>query len=281
MPLKPLDRVATAHLFPGLHRQLMELLRGLGPEDWSRPTLAGGWAVRDVAAHLLDGQVRRLSFQRDRLPLPGADGPAPDYAGLVAILNELNASWVRATQRLSPRVLMDFLDLVGPQLAELVGSLDPGAPAFFPVAWADESESLAWFDVGREYTEQWHHQAQIRDAVGAKLLAGREWLHPVLALSLRAFRRAFKDVRAEAGTALVLEVEGEAGDTWSVVAGTEGWAVYEGEPERPAARARLDADTAWRLFFNALPEAEARRLIAAEGDATLVERLLGVRGVMV
>lgn len=259
----------------------MQLLRGLAPADWSRPTLAGAWTVRDVAAHLLDGQVRRLSFQRDQLPIAGPDGPVAGHADLVGFLNELNAEWIRAARRISPQVLIEFLEVTGPRVAELLASLDPHGPAFFPVAWADESESENWFDVGREYTEEWHHQAQIRDAVGAPALAGREWLHPVLELSLQAVRRAFRDVRVAPGTALAIHVTGEAGDTWSIVAERDGWGVYRGEPPEAAARARCDADAAWRLFFNALSDTDARRRIAAEGDPALVERLFSVRGVMV
>ena len=90
--------------------------------------------------------------------------------------------------------------------------LDPHGLAFFPVAWADESESESWFDIGREYTEQWHHQAQIRNAVGAPALLNRQWLHPVLGLSMNAFRRAFKNVQAEPDTALVIQVTGDAGN---------------------------------------------------------------------
>ena len=61
--LEPLGVVSTARLFSGLHHHFMELLRDLTPEDWSRPTLAGSWTVRDVAVgvqrakgHLPDGQ---------------------------------------------------------------------------------------------------------------------------------------------------------------------------------------------------------------------------------
>lgn len=279
--MEELGSVATAHLFPGLHRHLIGLLRGLTPADWSRPTLAGAWTVRDVAAHLLDGQVRRLSFQRDRLPMGEPEGPEAGYAGLTAFLNELNATWIRAARRMSPRVLIELLELTGPQLAELFASLDPDARGFLAVAWADEEDSANWFDVGREYTEQWHHQAQIRDAVAAPPLVEREWLHPVLELSLRAARRAFKDVRAAPGSSLVVHVSGEAGGTWSVVAEQGGWVVYRGEAPAATARARLDPDTAWRLFFNALPDTEARRRIASEGNLALVERLFCVRGVMV
>ncbi|HSF16122.1 MAG TPA: maleylpyruvate isomerase family mycothiol-dependent enzyme [Vicinamibacteria bacterium] len=279
--LEPIGMISTAHLFPGLHRHLMELLRGLAPKDWNRPTLAPAWTVREVAAHLLDGQVRRLSFQRDGLPMMPPEGPMEGYRDVVRFLNDLNADWIRATRRLSANVLMDFLEMTGPQVCELFAALDPLAPAFFPVAWADESKSENWFDVGREYTEWWHHQAQIRDAVGVPALTDREWLHPVLELSMKAFPRAFKGVLAAPDMALVLRITGEAGGTWSAIATRGGWSVLRGEKSDAAARARCDEDTAWRLFFNALSEEEARDRIDAEGDERLIRRLLSARGVMV
>ncbi len=279
--MEPLGVVSTAHLFPSLHRHLMELLRGLAPGDWSRPTVAGPWTVRDIVAHMLDSQVRRLSFQRDGHPMTTPDGKIAEYSDLVNLLNALNKDWIRATRRVSPGVLMQFLEMTGPEVAELFASLDPHGPAFFSVAWAGEDVSENWFDIGREYTEQWHHQAQIREAVGAPALSSREWLHPVLELSMKAFSRGFKDVGAAPGTAFVLNVIGEAGDTWSVVAAKEGWSVFRGEEPHPAARARCNSDTAWKLFFNALPVEEARRRIVTEGDSALTEKLFSVRGVMV
>jgi uncharacterized protein (TIGR03083 family) len=259
----------------------MELLRNIAPQDWSRPTLAQAWTVRDIVAHILDGQIRRLSCQRDRHPLTPAASPIAGYGDLVKFLNDLNEDWIRAARRMSPRVLMQFLELTGPQVAELFSSLDPHEPAIFPVAWADEAESENWFDIGREYTEWWHHQAQIRQAVGAPALTDRKWLHPVLELSMKAFCRTFKNVRAKPDTALTIHVTGSSGGTWSVVASTDGWSVFRGEKPHAAARARCDADTAWKLFFNALSEADARECIVTDGDASLLERLFTVRGVMV
>ena len=98
---------------------------------------------------------------------------------------------------------------------------------------------------------------------------------------MKAFRRTFKYVRAKPDTALTLQVTGDAGGTWSIVAGTGGWTVYRGEAPHPSARARCDEDTAWKLFFNALPVEDARRRIETEGDPTLLQKLFSVRGVMV
>jgi uncharacterized protein (TIGR03083 family) len=277
------DPVRTAHLFPGLHRHLVELLRGLEPEGWLRPTVAGSWRVRDVAAHLLDVQLRRLSFHRDGHPPPDPPAEDSDDGGraLVALLDRLNATWVEALDRVSPAVLVDLLDAVGPELADFMGGLDPDAPAFFPVAWAGAEGSRMWADVGRDYTELWHHQAQIRDAVGAPPLLQREWLHPVLALAVRSLPPALAGVRAETGAALAVRVAGDAGGTWTVRREPEGWRLLEGDDGAASASLTLPPDAAWRLFFHALGPEEARAAVSWEGDERLVRAALGARSVMV
>src|SRR5262245_50701346 len=192
--MEPVQRVLTAHLFHGLHRELMLLLRGLAPADWERPTRAGSWRVRDVVAHLLDGAVRKLTFHRDGLPPPPPDQPIADAQGLLVYLDALNAEWVRAARRIGPRLLVDLVDLTGAQLADFVASLDPEGEALFPVAWAGEDVSRNWMDTGREYTERWHHQQQVAEAVGAPLLVAREWLLPVIDVSMRALPHAYRSV---------------------------------------------------------------------------------------
>jgi len=278
--MEPLTPLYTADLFPGVQAELVALLRGLSPEDWERPTVAGSWRVRDVAAHLLDVSLRRLSAARDGHSSP-PDVPITDYRSLVGYLNRLNAAWVGVAGRLSPRVLTDLLEWTAPQLSAALSALPAHGEAAFGVAWAGEERSASWFDVGREYTEHWHHQAQIRDAVGAPGLYARRWLHPVIELCLYALPVAFRGLDAADGTALVLDVTGEAGGRWSLVRGEGGWRLWRGAAERSAAHARLDGDTAWRLLFNALRPEEARRRIAVEGDPALVERLVSARGVMV
>ena len=278
--MEPAGPIETASLLLPLHRELVALLRGLSPEDWERPTIAGKWRVRDIAAHLLDSSLRRLSVQRDGHALR-PDGPIEGYRDLVAYLNALNADWVRVASRFSPRVLVELLEVSGPAVAELLSSLPPGGRAIFSVAWAGEETSENWLDVGREYTEWWHHQAQIRDAVGAPALSGRRFLHPVLELSLYAVPVALGGTSAKEGAAVVVEIAGEAGGTWSLLSSGEAWKLWRGAAEKPALTARLDADAAWRLFFNALSPEEARASIALEGDESLAARFLETRGVMV
>jgi len=279
--MKKTAAILTAHLFPGLHQHLMGLLRGLDPGDWERPTVAGAWCVRDVAAHVLDTQVRRLTLQRDGQVIAPPDRDLSDYAQLVELINDLNASWVSAMRRVSPRLLVDLLDVVGPQLAQLMESLHPEGPALFPVAWAGERESKNWMDVGRDYTELWHHQAQIRIAVGAPLLESREWLHPVLGLAVRGLRRALAPHRRPSGTVVEVRLTGEAGGVWTAEAGDEGWIVHDGEARSPVAVVTLPAPAAWRVFFNAVPFEEARDRADRTGDPELADAVLRLRSVMV
>jgi uncharacterized protein (TIGR03083 family) len=273
-------RVETAHLIPALKHELLTLLRQLGPEDWEKPTLAGRWRVRDVAVHLLDGELRRLSLARDRHRM--AVGPLTGYRDVVALINGLNASGVSWGERLSPTLIVDLLAVTGEWLARHLASLDPDGPAHFPVAWAGESASLNWMDVAREYSEHWHHQMQIRVAVGAPpVLIGDPWIGPLLDVSARALPVSFEDRAAPDGSAIVLSVETNPVREWTLLRDGGRWVLKQGAASQPAASVRLDADTAWRLLYNALTLEEAKARVRTSGDAALVEPLLRTRSVMV
>lgn len=63
--LKKPQPVLVSDLFPDLLRELLALLRALGVQDWQWPTTSGGWTVKDVALHLLGGEIGNLSRRRD------------------------------------------------------------------------------------------------------------------------------------------------------------------------------------------------------------------------
>ena len=124
--LRPLEPVLLVDRLGPLHAELIRLLRGLNPGDWNRPTACALWSVRDITAHLLDDDLRRLSFHRDGQPPPAA-GPIDGYASLVAMINRMNAEWVAVARRMSPRVLIELLEVTGPMVVELFRSIDPHA----------------------------------------------------------------------------------------------------------------------------------------------------------
>lgn len=273
--------VDTRRLFRPLCGEIVAHLRELSAEDWERPTLAGSWRVRDLVAHLLDTALRRLSFDRDsRLP-PDPPRPITSDRDLVLFINDLNADWIRAAQRLSPRMLTDLYALAGTQLSDFMENVSLDGPAHFPVSWAGPAGSQAALDIGREFTEVWHHGAQIRDAVGAGSFSDPRWLHAVLTIALHAIPHAYRDVRRDAGQSLVVEILGGASGSWTLRAGASGWDIDEGGQSDPTATITMSDEVAWRLFFNALPLASAASVIRVEGDRALAAPLLTVRSVVV
>jgi hypothetical protein len=145
--------ILVAHLFPALEELLLELLRSLAPEEWEAQTIAPRWKVKDVAAHLLDTPLRKLSTVRDHYI---RETPAiTSDSELVAFINRLNAEGVAVYGRLSPAVLISLMEFASRESAAYHLSLDPFATAAFPVSWAGERQSLNWFDTAREFTERW------------------------------------------------------------------------------------------------------------------------------
>ena len=73
--------------------------------------------MKDITAHLLGGNTRTLSMERDAY-FGEKPGPIHSYTDLVAYLNKVNADWVKATKRLSPQVLINLLAITGKQFCE-------------------------------------------------------------------------------------------------------------------------------------------------------------------
>jgi uncharacterized protein (TIGR03083 family) len=277
--LQPVGPVYLVERFPPLHQELMGLLGGLEEKDWFIPTACALWSVKDVVAHLLDTALRRLSSGRDGF-IVAPEGGIPSYADMIAHLNRLNAEWVGATRRLSPLVLMELMDVMAPKVHALFSSLNPHARALFEVAWAGQESSPAWFDIGREYTERWLHQQQIREAVGAPGLVGRDWLYPALDIFMRALPHAYRAVDAEQGRSIHVVVRGQAGGDWTLRREPQGWGLFTGRDDQADAHVSLDQETAWKLFSKGLSPETARRSILIEGDQRLGEAVVGVVAVM-
>lgn len=259
--MKPLAPILTAHLFAPLNDDLVSLLRGLSAEEWSAPTVAGAWTVKDVAAHLLDTTLRRLSMHRDAY-----DPPRRDFTSVSAMVNDLNAEGVSFAHRLSPAVLIDLHARYGAQLAEFFAGLDPFAEAKWSVSWAGEEQSPMWFDIARELTEKWHHQQQIRDAVSRPALYDA-YLAPVIDTFVRALPYTYRDVAVPG--AVVLRIDDAV---WSLVDGT----MYAGDAYTPLVRITLTGDRAWRLFTR--QKIDPRAVI--EGDARYAEPLLRMTSIV-
>ena len=281
MPLTTLPRVDTRPFFRPVSSALVALLNDLPAAGWEIATVAGSWQVRDVVAHLTDSTLRRLSFHRDGMPPPPPPQPIRSARDFVAFINALNADWVVAARRLSPRVLTDLFARASSEAADWFEALPLDAPALFSVSWAGESSSEGWFDVGREFTELWHHQQQIRMAVGAPALDDPRYLRAVIEIALRGLRHAYRDVEARTGELIALDISGPSGGRWTLRRDEGRWTVLEGETLDPRTRVRMSDDTTWKLLFNALGPNDVQRDVQVEGDQSIAVPLLRARSVIV
>src|SRR5260370_24909620 len=72
-----MEPILCAPLLRKVDEKLLDLLESLRPDEWELPTVAPGWKVRDVAAHLLDTPLRKLSLVRDGCMVEPAGIRAP------------------------------------------------------------------------------------------------------------------------------------------------------------------------------------------------------------
>lgn len=258
----------TSHLLPELDQLLLELLEQLSPADWNRQTIARLWSIKDLAAHLLDGNLRVLSGLRDDY---AGDSPETinSYQDLVDYLNRLNADWVQAMRRVSPQVLVWLLRESGTPFCQYYASLDPFAPAKWPVAWAGESQSFNWMHIAREYTEKFLHQQQIRHALDDDSLLRSELYTTFLKVCLFGLPFTMKDQDATEGTTLHFTVTGTAGGTWAVQRTNDAWQSAEPAGYEPKARIILPGDIAWILFSKSRRPEDFIEQIKVEGEADL------------
>lgn len=274
--------IFVQHLFAPLHDRLLELLRDLLPADWHRPTVCTGWDVKDIAAHLLDGMLRRLAFARDGYSSPVNPPTIASYADLVTYLNQLNHDWVRAMRRLSPRQLIELLAEAGPHVHAWYAQLPPFEPAPFPVAWAGETTSANWFDVARDYTEHFHHQQQIRLAVDRPGILTAVLYGPFLEIFMRGLPHAYRAVAAPSGAAVQVRVMGEGGGTWFVQRqANESWTLVRTLPTNVlTAAVTIPGELAWRLFSKGISPEVIRPQVELAGDIRLAETALRMVAVM-
>ena len=274
-PLEPVEPIDAVPLFPGERNALLELLAGLTAEEWAKPTVCPGWSVKDIAQHLLADDAGRLSWGRDGYVNPAfAEGlDVGQWEGLRAAIDRQNDLWVRATRRISPRLLVELLEFTSEPTAAYLARLDPTGLGM-AVDWAGPDPAPVWLDIAREYTERWVHQQQIRDAVGKPGLTEREWLHPVLDTFVRALPHALRELRLPDRARVALEILGEAGGTWVAERAGDGWSLGRGASDGSAATVTMDQETAWRLFTKGLAPEEAAERAAIGGDAAAACRVL-------
>lgn len=275
---RTLEPILCAHLLRTVDAKLIELLSSLTPGEWELQTVAPAWMVRDVAAHLLDTPLRKLSLVRDCCQVEKPEIRSPQ--DLIALVNRLNQEGVAVYRRLSVPVMIDLMRLVCEQSARFHESLDPFAPAAFAVSWAGEERSLNWFDTARELTERWHHQQQIRLATNRPGIMTPELYHPVLDCFVRGLPHLYRDIAAPPGTTVVLEISGECGGPWFLSREPGGWNLVKNPAGEVAAGVTIPQELAWRVFTKGIDRNSARQHIRLQGDRALGEPVLHLTAIV-
>lgn len=276
--MESLGPIFTAHLYPKLERMLIELLRSLSPGEWERRTIAPKWNVKDVVAHLLDTQLRKLSMVRDRCvaenPNLGSD------ADLVAFVDRLNDEGVTIYRRLSPKVLISLMEVASGESSEHHQSIDPFGRASFAVSWAGEAESENWFDTAREFTERWHHQQQIRLAVNKPGILTREFYPPVLDTFMRALPFHYRNVESRPGVMAQFNVSGDCGGSWYLYRDLEKWSLVAFPIGNKVSETTIPPEIAWRIFTKGIDRQAAKARINFQGDIEIGFHVLSMLAIV-
>lgn len=277
--MKKPEKIDVVALIPELDNKLIKLLGGLSAEDWDKQTIAPKWKVKDVAVHLLDGNLRTLSMLRD-----GYYGEKPEninsYQDLLNFLNRLNSDWVRATKRLSPKVLIDLLKISGKEYYDFLATLNAEDKAQFSVAWAGENESKNWFHIAREYTEKWHHQQQIRLAVGDEQeLLEERFYRPYLDTSVRALPHHYRNIEGKDKDLVKFTFWGKTEKSWFLYY-DNGWELLTSTDLEPTSEVKIRDKDAWKIFTKGLKKEDAIANSEIVGNKKLGEKIFDMIAVM-
>ena len=187
----------------------------------------------------------------------------------------------------SAELLIEQLETTGPEFCACMASLDPMAEAIFAVSWAGETRSLNWFHVAREYTEKWHHQQQIRTALGMpEPLMEAKLFDPFISTLMMGMPHALRNSTAKEGSVLRMEIISASLLRWNWKKTDEGWLlIEEGEVGYnrntiAGASIRIPAELAWQLFTKAIDPLEAMQQVEMNGDKELAREALSMVAVM-
>jgi len=234
--------------------------------------------VLALGSHLLGDDLSLLAWQRDdHRGTPAPDGLDED--GFIGWLDALQAEWVHASRRLSPRLVIELLDWTGPHVVEVISIQDPSTLTG-DVSWASSRPVPAWLDHARELTERWIHRQQILEAVGLPSDLQHDLLVPVLDGLRWSYPYRLDSHKRPAGATVEIAVAGvDLELRWHLVSDDETWNFEPPADGPPAATLHMTSEQAWRLLSNNFsPDRHGEVLVS--GDPTIVSTLTSTRGII-
>jgi hypothetical protein len=177
--------------------------------------------------------------------------------------------------------LIDLLETTSAVQYEQYQKLDPALPSIFSVAWAGEESSTNAFHTAREYTEKFHHQLQIREALGcAEVLITKTLFLPFMDTLMQGLPHTYREVKAHEGNTVQIVVSGEAGGIWQLKKHASGWKLLDKPETILSGEITMSPSTAWKLFTKGMSIEEAQQLVEVGGDKTLALYCLQMVSVM-
>jgi hypothetical protein len=219
---------------------------------------------------LLGTRMQLLSGMRDH---DGQWFKVDNFQELIELINAQNELWVKATRRISRRLLISLLGFTNEQIIAFLNTLNP-MEVGGGIGWTGNDSDPMWMHIARELTEQWMHHQHICDAVQITSLKEARFVHPVLSTFVYALPQTYRDTDAPLDTLVKLVITGEGGGTWHLVREGADWQLYADTDLPPTTTISIDTDTAWRLFTKGLEAETIRQRADVEGDKALFEVLL-------
>jgi uncharacterized protein (TIGR03083 family) len=249
---------------------LLDLLQGLAPDDWHRPTECPAWNVKGIALHILGDDLSLLTRQRDA-STDSLTLYAEHHAGLGfrELLDGFNEEWVATARFFSPALVIDMLRLVGEWSEAFYCNVGLDTLSREPVGFFASTEpSPYWQVIAREYIERFVHQSQIRRAVGAPELHG-ETVAVAARVAVHALARWLVDYEPAIGSTIAIEF-GDPG-AWTWQRDPDCWSVLEGVAVAPTATVTVASGRAVAMLSRGVSPDDARGAITITG-APMVAR---------
>ena len=267
----------VAKLLATERARLLDMLAAMGETDWHKPTPCPEWTVLGLCCHLLGDDLGLLSRHRDHhhgTPPPGGSSEVE----FVEWLDTLQVEWVRATRRLSPRLVVDLLGWSGPQLVDVFKAQDPRARTAL-VTWAGPALVPAWLDQVREVSEYWIHRQQLRQALGLHPDLRPDLLDPILGGLRWAYPFRLAGIGARPGDTVTIAVVGPVTATWYLVYAEIGWDFAPEPGRRIVASVSMTSDEAWRMLTNNLAAPDQAR-IPMSGEEPILAVIRSTRAII-
>lgn len=231
-----------------------------------------GRSVKDLVAHLLHGSLRRVSMMRDGYG--GSTPPIETHNDLVRFIQDDNRRFMAGMRGVSPTILIEMVERFDALARAEFEAVDMHAPGL-AVTWAGDEQSPHWFDWAREYTERWHHQQQLRDALDRDGLYEPMLFEPVLETFARGLPHAFGEAE---GDRVRVRLFGALDPSWVLVREDGQWALFEDDGAAVSATVEGPAETLWKSWTCSVDPSAVRGEL--RGDARYVDALVHMVVVM-